>query len=526
MDEDNRRPIVGILTAPKLQLISDQGPKEGPYYAGTPAAKAEFHYGDIIIGMSDPDKPNHEVTEIPVDPRDPSKSQRDYFEFQRRLELLADEEVTMHVRRKTLKDGKEVEVDATVKVAPMYRLNLGVVMKMGQVLAVREGSSAHNEVLPPRTKDDKKLDGDVIEAVSVVDADGKTLEFKGDKLDPERLPRQLRQWSDRLDREKFKGKRMVKLHLIRHSAQGGQQFVPGGVDKELEWDTTWRFDRAAPFSLNAPMAIPELGLAYEIRSVVAAVTDPNSKLKVGDVVKNVRFDTEGFEKELPWLRQTVYLVLPFTRPELDTDNKGEWMKTELKEGQWAHVSYQLFQRPFKLKKVVFKIEREQQTEEVEIPITEDKSWPLVERGWALTSDTRRVTASDPFHAIWLGTVDTKNRMTEIFLNLRGMILGRIALTNLGGPLTIARATYHFAGRDFTDFLFFLGLISINLAVVNFLPIPVLDGGHMVFLIYEGIRKKPASEMVRIVATYIGLGIILLLMIFVLSLDVIRMFFSP
>ena len=51
--------------------------------------------------------------------------------------------------------------------------------------------------------------------------------------------------------------------------------------------------------------------------------------------------------------------------------------------------------------------------------------------------------------------------------------------------------------DFGEFVFFLGLISINLAVVNFLPIPVLDGGHMVFLIYEKIRGKPASEGVRI-----------------------------
>ena len=74
-----------------------------------------------------------------------------------------------------------------------------------------------------------------------------------------------------------------------------------------------------------------------------------------------------------------------------------------------------------------------------------------------------------------------------------MIIGRIAVDNLGGPLTIAYGTYRFAGMDFAEFVFFLGLISINLAVVNFLPIPVLDGGHMVFLIYEKLRGKPASE---------------------------------
>ena len=79
--------------------------------------------------------------------------------------------------------------------------------------------------------------------------------------------------------------------------------------------------------------------------------------------------------------------------------------------------------------------------------------------------------------------------------------------------------------DFSEFVFFLGLISINLAVVNFLPIPVLDGGHMVFLIYEKLRGKPASEGIRNAATIVGLVMIAALMIFVSYLDVMRHFFS-
>ena len=68
----------------------------------------------------------------------------------------------------------------------------------------------------------------------------------------------------------------------------------------------------------------------------------------------------------------------------------------------------------------------------------------------------------------------------------------------------------------------LAAISVNLAVVNFLPIPVLDGGHMVFLIYEKLRGKPASEGVRVGATYAGLLLIGCLMIFVLVLDIRRL----
>lgn len=67
-------------------------------------------------------------------------------------------------------------------------------------------------------------------------------------------------------------------------------------------------------------------------------------------------------------------------------------------------------------------------------------------------------------------------------------------------------------------LLFLTLLSANLAVLNFLPIPVLDGGHFVLLCYEGIRGKPANESVQTILAYIGLALILALMVWVLGLD--------
>ena len=69
------------------------------------------------------------------------------------------------------------------------------------------------------------------------------------------------------------------------------------------------------------------------------------------------------------------------------------------------------------------------------------------------------------------------------------------------------------------------MISLNLAVVNFLPIPMLDGGHMTFLIYEKIRGKPAPEKLMEWSLYVGLGLILSLMSFVIYLDIKRLFFS-
>src|SRR5207248_2028957 len=99
--------------------------------------------------------------------------------------------------------------------------------------------------------------------------------------------------------------------------------------------------------------------------------------------------------------------------------------------------------------------------------------------------------------------------------------GRISTKSLGGPIEIAAQAFS-AADDWLSFVLFLAVISINLAVVNFLPIPVLDGGHMVFLVYEKLRGRPPSEAVRAVATYVGLAMILGLMVFVFYQDLMRL----
>jgi regulator of sigma E protease len=92
-----------------------------------------------------------------------------------------------------------------------------------------------------------------------------------------------------------------------------------------------------------------------------------------------------------------------------------------------------------------------------------------------------------------------------------------------GPIGIVNAAVQISDQGFAPLLFFLAYLSINLAVLNFLPIPVLDGGHMAFLLYEGIRGKPPSERILIILTWVGLAMIGSLMITVLGLDILRAF---
>src|SRR5204863_1234444 len=122
-------------------------------------------------------------------------------------------------------------------------------------------------------------------------------------------------------------------------------------------------------------------------------------------------------------------------------------------------------------------------------------------------------AGDVGHALALGAYRTVRFIKEVYLNLYAMLFGRVSPRTMSGPLTIANVSYRFAGEDFWQFLLFIGMISVNLAVVNFLPIPVLDGGHMVFLILEKILGRPVPEKVFAFAMYTGLAMILSLMVF-------------
>ena len=171
-------------------------------------------------------------------------------------------------------------------------------------------------------------------------------------------------------------------------------------------------------------------------------------------------------------------------------------------------------------------------ETIELELMPDKSWPWYEpesyRGVRIPPlpERRICRAENSLDAIRMGLHRTKVVIVQIYLSLRSLVSGRVdAPDNTIGPLRIAAIAFSIAGEDLPDFMVFLGFISINLAVINFLPIPVLDGGHMVFLIYEKVRGKPASEHVRVIATYAGLALILSLMLFATVLDVRWLFFK-
>jgi len=103
--------------------------------------------------------------------------------------------------------------------------------------------------------------------------------------------------------------------------------------------------------------------------------------------------------------------------------------------------------------------------------------------------------------------------------------GTISTKTLGGPIMIAQMAGEQAKEGAGNLIFFIALLSINLAILNFLPIPVLDGGHLFFFFIEAVIRKPVNMKVREVAQGVGVFLLILLMVFVFYNDISRIFFS-
>ena len=123
----------------------------------------------------------------------------------------------------------------------------------------------------------------------------------------------------------------------------------------------------------------------------------------------------------------------------------------------------------------------------------------------------------------VGMHKTVVNVKRIYLTIRGFISKKISTKALGGPVLIAQASYASAQSGIGKLMYFLAIISINLAVINILPVPVLDGGHLLFLGIEKIKGSPVSERVLTIANYIGLGLVLSLMIYATRNDILRVF---
>jgi len=111
-----------------------------------------------------------------------------------------------------------------------------------------------------------------------------------------------------------------------------------------------------------------------------------------------------------------------------------------------------------------------------------------------------------------GAVERTWRMTRLTVEMLGrMVVGQVSLKNISGPINIARYAGESASVGLVPFLGFLAIVSISLAILNLLPIPVLDGGHLLYFVIEMVRGQPLSEEAQAFGQQLGLAALILLM---------------
>lgn len=387
-------------------------------------------------------------------------------------QLLAEDRakaVTFQVERDD-SHGKPV----SIRVEPQRFRQLGLTMDIGKITALIKDSPAERNGI---------LEGDKILRVNNRSV--------GKEIDPLKLPDELAALAGReipivVQREVAGAEpRNIEIRLTPLNK-------PGWVEPPMDADH--------PFSVSA------IGVAYNVVPTVLKVApgSPAEKqgIKAGDRVKKAE------------------LIL---RPDAEKDFFGKDPITADftsvdKPGDWAYVVYMMQNATDR--DVRLTLADEGRVVTCTPVIDPQVNWFLPSpRGVRLMLQRFTLKSSGLGDAAMMGFTQTKNSIIDLYLTLRNLITGQLSVKNLHGPLGIASVAYDFARQGWAEMSLFLGILSANLAVLNFLPIPVLDGGHMVFLIWEGVTRRRPSERVQIAATYFGMAFVLCLAILVFGLDI-------
>jgi regulator of sigma E protease len=132
-----------------------------------------------------------------------------------------------------------------------------------------------------------------------------------------------------------------------------------------------------------------------------------------------------------------------------------------------------------------------------------------------------IEADGPLSALW-GAAEATWKLSVLVIDVLGrLVTGTLSVKTVGGPITIVHESGKAAALGITPYLFFMAFISTNLGIINLFPIPILDGGHIVFLSYEAVARKPANEKVVAFAQRMGLAFLLMLIVLVTYNDILR-----
>jgi regulator of sigma E protease len=141
---------------------------------------------------------------------------------------------------------------------------------------------------------------------------------------------------------------------------------------------------------------------------------------------------------------------------------------------------------------------------------------------SMTPAEVKTTSIDPLTAVWLGTKETWFIIDRTFSFIGGLFAGRECADQVGGPIRIAQISGQVATLGFIPVLHLAAMLSVSIGLLNLFPVPLLDGGHLVFYAVEAARGRPLSERAQEIGFRIGFALVVMLMIFTVFNDILQL----
>ena len=451
-------PAIGVQPTGKAVLVGTPPALEGQAAA---LADPPLESGDKIIAVN-----GKSIVQNLTDENGKPYTRYSLFLLQKLLSQNQDQTVELTVEREGSEQGTTpTSVVCTLPPNPMR--TIGLTMKIGPIEGIQIDSPAAKAGLQK---------GDLIKQI-----DGLPL---GD-------PFTLQQ-------------RMAMLAREKKTAVVSIERKEGSNTRQLEIEVQPRLPRRTTnFGTNRPIDIDSLGIVFPVTNEVLKASDIAGdtmlEIQPGDHIMQVKFVLDDEQQEL------------FSSDTVDLEEHPK---------SWAHVNF-LMQRLKPGTQMELTVVSSKETSTYTAKVLNYKGYFQETRGFNIATEQMPYQAQSVWEAITLGARQTWLDATKVLRFLGKLVKGEIPITGLGGPGTIVMAATSEASQGTPRLLLFLTLLSANLAIINFLPIPILDGGHMVFLFYEGIFRRPVSERLQYLLSISGLIFIVGLMLLVISLDVWR-----
>jgi regulator of sigma E protease len=458
--EKSDRPSVGIIPCKSLILYRDEPYVAPPGIEGTAPSKDQIPGGWMIVEAGPT-----VGTLVPVE---------DAFELDRILVENRDKPIDIVLRDPEPAKDKPTPEPKRVTLPANKMITLGLRLTPGPIVSIQPGSLAEKAGFRK---------GDRI------------LEVQGKGFDPMYLPFDL-----------FDHRDKPMTFLVRREGTADPITVTATPDASLPG-----VEHVELMGMTEPLDLAGLGMAMAIEPKVAEVVpgSPAAKagIKAGETIKEMIIPTLKADnvKVDSWK-----LVFGKVEPKAKDQIEAAWPKAFY----WLQIL-----TPREIKLVL-----SSSSSPVALTPAPDPEWYNRPRGLGQVTTFREIPPQPFLAALRRGADETYDNVLSIYAVLRSLIQGDISPKNLMGLPRIAGASYQAASMGIVPLFHLLAALSINLAVLNFLPIPPLDGGQIAFLIAEKVRGKPLPDTALFVFVVGGIVLVVGLMLFTIIQDIILLIF--